>query len=147
MTLTPEQVAAHGPDTRPDPTGAAYLPEPDLGTPRVRSEETVTLTIDGREVSVPAGTSVLESSHFSSLEVTLMVRSLPPSPEELLVQAARVGTRSARAVPAARACSFIEVSLRWVASGQWVVAGAGAGLSRRLGVRVRRKYSGMTITT
>ena len=34
----------------------------DLGTPEVRSDSTVTLTIDGRAVTVPAGTSVMRAA-------------------------------------------------------------------------------------
>jgi formate dehydrogenase major subunit len=34
----------------------------DFGTPEVQSEEAVTLTIDGREVTVPAGTSVMRAA-------------------------------------------------------------------------------------
>jgi len=34
----------------------------DFGTPEVRSQELVTLTIDGREVTVPAGTSVMRAA-------------------------------------------------------------------------------------
>ncbi len=34
----------------------------DFGTPEVKSDEMVTLTIDGREVSVPAGTSVMRAA-------------------------------------------------------------------------------------
>ena len=34
----------------------------DFGTPEVRSEEMVTLPIDGREVTVPAGTSVMRAA-------------------------------------------------------------------------------------
>ncbi|HEY3777795.1 MAG TPA: formate dehydrogenase subunit alpha [Rhizomicrobium sp.] len=36
--------------------------EVDLGTPRRRSEQQVTLTIDGRRVTVPAGTSILRAA-------------------------------------------------------------------------------------
>ena len=35
------------------------IAETDLGTPRSTAAETVSLTIDGRDVTVPAGTSVL----------------------------------------------------------------------------------------
>ena len=34
----------------------------DFGTPEVQSDEMVTLTIDGREVTVPAGTSVMRAA-------------------------------------------------------------------------------------
>ncbi|WP_284124289.1 formate dehydrogenase subunit alpha [Parerythrobacter aestuarii] len=36
--------------------------QPDFGTPASRSDETVTLTIDGRDVTVPAGTSVMRAA-------------------------------------------------------------------------------------
>ncbi len=34
----------------------------DYGTPASRAEETVTLTVDGRAITVPAGTSVMRAS-------------------------------------------------------------------------------------
>ena len=39
-----------------------YAPEPDLGTPEVEGPATTRVTIDGREVLVPAGTSVLRAA-------------------------------------------------------------------------------------
>jgi formate dehydrogenase major subunit len=39
-----------------------YERQKDFGTPAVKSEEMVTLTIDGREVTVPAGTSVMRAA-------------------------------------------------------------------------------------
>ena len=39
-----------------------YAPQADFGTPEVLSETLVTLTIDGREVRVPAGTSVMRAA-------------------------------------------------------------------------------------
>ena len=39
-----------------------YEPQADFGTPEVRSDRTVSLTIDGREVSVPTGTSVMRAA-------------------------------------------------------------------------------------
>ena len=39
-----------------------YEPQADFGTPEVRSDTTVTLTIDGRQVTVPAGTSVMRAA-------------------------------------------------------------------------------------
>ncbi|RJT26330.1 formate dehydrogenase subunit alpha [Chakrabartia godavariana] len=39
-----------------------YQPQADFGTPASRSDEQVTLTIDGREVTVPAGTSVMRAA-------------------------------------------------------------------------------------
>lgn len=61
MTLAPD---------RPTPLDHAwaYAPEPDLGTPAVDGEE-VTVTIDGREVAVPAGTSVLRAAAEAGIEI------------------------------------------------------------------------------
>jgi len=42
-----------------------YEPQADFGTPEVRSETTVTLSIDGRDVSVPAGTTVMRAAALS----------------------------------------------------------------------------------
>jgi formate dehydrogenase major subunit len=39
-----------------------YQPQADFGTPPSRSAEEVTLTIDGREITVPAGTSVMRAA-------------------------------------------------------------------------------------
>ena len=39
-----------------------YEPQADFGTPEVRSDISVTLTIDGRAVCVPAGTSVMRAA-------------------------------------------------------------------------------------
>ena len=39
-----------------------YDRQADFGTPEVRSSSTVTLTIDGRAVTVPAGTSVIDAA-------------------------------------------------------------------------------------
>jgi formate dehydrogenase major subunit len=39
-----------------------YQPQADFGTPESRSTEQVTLTIDGRDVTVPAGTSVMRAA-------------------------------------------------------------------------------------
>ena len=39
-----------------------YERQADFGTPAVASDEVVTLTIDGREVTVPAGTSVMRAA-------------------------------------------------------------------------------------
>ncbi len=39
-----------------------YEPQADFGTPAVHSDTTVTLTIDGRQVTVPAGTSVMRAA-------------------------------------------------------------------------------------
>jgi formate dehydrogenase major subunit len=42
-----------------------YEPQADFGTPEVHSDVTVTLTIDGRAVSVPAGTTVMRAAALS----------------------------------------------------------------------------------
>jgi len=42
-----------------------YEPQADFGTPAVKSETTVTLSIDGRAVSVPAGTTVMRAAALS----------------------------------------------------------------------------------
>jgi formate dehydrogenase major subunit len=39
-----------------------YQPQKDFGTPASRSNEAVTLTIDGREVTVPAGSSIMRAA-------------------------------------------------------------------------------------
>ena len=39
-----------------------YEPQPDFGTPAVAGDATVSLTIDGRAVTVPAGTSVMRAA-------------------------------------------------------------------------------------
>ena len=39
-----------------------YQPQKDFGTPESRSDEAVSLTIDGRNVTVPAGTSVMRAA-------------------------------------------------------------------------------------
>ena len=42
-----------------------YEPQVDFGTPAVHSDTTVTLSIDGRDVSVPAGTTVMRAAAMS----------------------------------------------------------------------------------
>ncbi len=46
-----------------------YQPQADFGTPESRSETVVTLTIDGRSVSVPAGTSVMRAASESGGQI------------------------------------------------------------------------------
>ena len=46
-----------------------YEPEPDLGTPRVLSEATVTLTIDDQQVTVPEGTSVMRAAREAGIDI------------------------------------------------------------------------------
>ncbi len=43
--------------------------EPDLGTPAVDAAEAVTLTIDGQEVTVPAGTSLLRAAAIAGISI------------------------------------------------------------------------------
>ena len=45
------------------------IAEQDLGTPQRLSEKLVTLTIDGREVTVPEGTSVMRAAGSCVLAV------------------------------------------------------------------------------
>ncbi len=42
-----------------------YEPQADFGTPAVHSDTTVTLSIDGREISVPTGTTVMRAAALS----------------------------------------------------------------------------------
>jgi formate dehydrogenase major subunit len=46
-----------------------YQPQKDFGTPASRSTEAVTLTIDGRLVTVPAGTSVMRAAAEQGTEI------------------------------------------------------------------------------
>ncbi len=46
-----------------------YLPEPDLGTPRGTSPDSVRVTIDDRTVEVPAGTSVMRAAAEAGVAV------------------------------------------------------------------------------
>ena len=48
-----------------DTESAPYRPQPDLGTPAVAGAATVTLSIDGREVSVAPGTTVMRAAALS----------------------------------------------------------------------------------
>src|SRR4051812_28738983 len=45
------------------------IAETDLGTPKSKSTETVALTIDGEEVRVPAGTSVLRAASEIGIQI------------------------------------------------------------------------------
>src|ERR1700716_838545 len=45
------------------------IDEQDLGTPRRESDKLVTLTIDGSEVTVPAGTSVMRAAALAGTKV------------------------------------------------------------------------------
>ena len=46
-----------------------YERQPDFGTPESRSSESVTLVIDGRAVTVPAGTSVMRAARESGGDI------------------------------------------------------------------------------
>ena len=43
--------------------------EPDYGTPEVEAAETATVTIDGRDVTVPTGTSVMRAAAQAGIEI------------------------------------------------------------------------------
>ncbi len=45
------------------------LAEPDFGTPSVNATETVSVAIDGREVEVPAGTSVMRAAAEAGIDI------------------------------------------------------------------------------
>jgi formate dehydrogenase major subunit len=51
-----------------------YEPQPDLGTPPAAGPE-VTLTVDGRELSVPAGTSVLRAAALAGIDIPRLCAS------------------------------------------------------------------------
>ena len=46
-----------------------FAPEPDLGTPAVAASTEVTLSIDGQEVTVPSGTSVMRAAATAGIEI------------------------------------------------------------------------------
>lgn len=46
-----------------------YQPQSDFGTPASKSEDRVTLTIDGRTVTVPAGTSVMRAAAMNGTSI------------------------------------------------------------------------------
>ena len=43
--------------------------EPDYGTPAVESDQDVTVTIDGHELTVPAGTSVMRAAAEAGIDI------------------------------------------------------------------------------
>src|ERR1700683_2267703 len=45
------------------------IKEIDYGTPRSKAEKTVTLTVDGKQVSVPEGTSIMRAAMESGIEI------------------------------------------------------------------------------
>ena len=46
-----------------------YQPQPDFGTPLRESEQTVSLTIDGVEVTVAEGTSVMRAAADAGVKI------------------------------------------------------------------------------
>ena len=52
-----------------------YEPQPDFGTPEVLSDTQVTLTIDGRAVTVPAGTSVMRAAALAGSSIPKLCAS------------------------------------------------------------------------
>jgi formate dehydrogenase major subunit len=47
----------------------SFVHEVDYGTPTSKAEKTVTLTIDGREVTVPEGTSIMRAAMHAGIEI------------------------------------------------------------------------------
>jgi formate dehydrogenase major subunit len=47
----------------------ALVPDPDYGTPALQAGEQVTLTVDGRAVTVPAGTSIMRAGMEAGVEI------------------------------------------------------------------------------
>ncbi|MGB3146186.1 MAG: 2Fe-2S iron-sulfur cluster-binding protein, partial [Paracoccaceae bacterium] len=45
------------------------IPDPDFGTPAAKSKEMVSLTVDGFEVTVPAGTSIMRAAFEAGIAV------------------------------------------------------------------------------
>ena len=45
------------------------ITEPDLGTPSVDATETLSLTIDGQEVTVPVGTSLMRAAALAGIAI------------------------------------------------------------------------------
>src|SRR5215831_7613197 len=47
----------------------SFVHEVDYGTPKSKAEKSVTLTIDGREVTVPEGTSIMRAAMHAGIEI------------------------------------------------------------------------------
>ena len=47
----------------------SLVPETDYGTPASRATEQVALTIDGQQVTVPAGTSIMRAAMDAGIQV------------------------------------------------------------------------------
>ena len=50
-------------------TPHSLVHEIDFGTPRSKSEKTVTLSVDGKQVSVPEGTSIMRAAMETGIEI------------------------------------------------------------------------------
>ena len=87
------------------------IKEIDYGTPASMSEKTVTLTIDGREVSLPEGTSIMRAAMEIGVEIPSSARPTASNPS---ARAACASSRSRAATPsrllhdAGRAGNFRE---------------------------------------
>ena len=46
-----------------------FAPEIDYGTPKSKAEKTVTLTVDGKDVTVPDGTSIMRAAMDAGVEI------------------------------------------------------------------------------
>jgi formate dehydrogenase major subunit len=46
-----------------------FIPQKDFGTPASKSEKMVTLTIDGRQVTVPEGSSVMRAASVQGTDI------------------------------------------------------------------------------
>jgi formate dehydrogenase major subunit len=47
----------------------SFVHEVDYGTPKSKAEKSVTLTIDGREITVPEGTSIMRAAMHAAIEI------------------------------------------------------------------------------
>jgi formate dehydrogenase major subunit len=47
----------------------SFVHETDYGTPRSKAEKSVTLSIDGRQVTVPDGTSIMRAAMQAGTEI------------------------------------------------------------------------------
>src|SRR5688572_11607887 len=73
MAGRPEGIFLHAAQSTPPFSNRrrimSLVHEIDYGTPVSKSTETVTLTIDGRQITVPAGTSIMRASMEAGIEV------------------------------------------------------------------------------
>ena len=82
------------------------IQEPDFGTPAIKAEKTVTLTIDGFEITVPEGTSIMRAAAEAGIAIpklcaTDMVKSFGSCRLCLVEIDGRRGTPSSCTTPAA----------------------------------------------